>query len=366
MVVLRRYDVAFQATAHTLPSFFEQPILNSPYGYPQRHWELDAGRPTHRIVERRREVSFVTPIPKPKGQRGQRQLALDEAAAEVDSANQQYQHAHVIKGVRQQVAAWRELPERQWKVTPETARLLRHWRHHSFAGIRPFFCQVEAAETAIWLMEVAPKLGRQARSFLDHLQEANDQANPGLNRLALKLATGAGKTTVMAMLIAWQTVNAVHRPNSPRFTRGFLVVTPGITIRDRLRVLCYVANQGLGFTVPYRMGGDARTYIPDFIVRVDDGHGAENPLNLVVEVKGYRRENAKVKKQTMENYWVPAVNELGDFGRWAFVELKDVYTMRGDVDAALKAVVGDALAPLLAPQVAGGAGVPDGDSAMVP
>ena len=69
------------------------------------------------------------------------------------------------------------------------------------------------------------------------MAEANQQANPGLSRLALKLATGAGKTTVMAMVIAWQTINAVRHPNSRRFTHGFLVVTPGITIRDRLRVL---------------------------------------------------------------------------------------------------------------------------------
>nr|WP_242489368.1 DEAD/DEAH box helicase family protein [Pseudomonas sp. TH08] len=56
-------------------------------------------------------------------------------------------------------------------------------------------------------------------------------------RLALKLATGAGKTTVMAMLIAWQTVNAVRHPQSKKFTRGFLLVAPGLTIKDRLRVL---------------------------------------------------------------------------------------------------------------------------------
>ena len=73
---------SLQATAHALPSFFEQPILNSPYERPRRHWELDEGRPTHRIVENRREASFITPIPKPRRlQRGQRQLALDEAAA---------------------------------------------------------------------------------------------------------------------------------------------------------------------------------------------------------------------------------------------------------------------------------------------
>ena len=122
-------------------------------------------------------------------------------------------------------------------VTPETARLLRHWRHHQFSGIRPFFCQVEAVETAIWLTEVAPNIGQVGRDFLDHLENANKDANPELSRLALKLATGAGKTTVMAMLIAWQTINAVRRPQSSRFTRGFLVVTPGITIKDRLRVL---------------------------------------------------------------------------------------------------------------------------------
>ena len=71
----------------------------------------------------------------------------------------------------------------------------------------------------------------------EHLDNANRDANPDLMRLALKLATGAGKTTVMAMLIAWQTINAVRRPGSKSFSRGFLVVTPGLTIKDRLRVL---------------------------------------------------------------------------------------------------------------------------------
>jgi len=96
---------------------------------------------------------------------------------------------------------------------------------------------VEAVETAIWLTEVAPKLGPRTAKFWEHIKGANAQANPELLRLALKLATGAGKTTVMAMLIAWQTVNAVRHPNSKTFSRGFLIVAPGITIRDRLRVL---------------------------------------------------------------------------------------------------------------------------------
>nr|WP_306105222.1 DEAD/DEAH box helicase family protein [Pseudomonas sp. TDA1] len=143
----------------------------------------------------------------------------------------------MINAVRREVDAWRRSPPSQWRVTPETARLLEHWRHYKFTGVRPFFCQVEAVETAIWLTEVAPQLGKNGGRFLDHLKKVSNDANPDLMRLALKLATGAGKTTVMAMLIAWQTVNAVRHPQSKKFTRGFLLVAPGLTIKDRLRVL---------------------------------------------------------------------------------------------------------------------------------
>ena len=221
-------------------SFFDHPVLNSPYEYPSRHWELDdSGQPTNRILEHRRRVSFITPVPTPrKRKREQQELIFDAAARKLGTESQQYKLMETINDLRREVDAWRQIPDpAQWRVTPETARLLRHWRHHSFSNLRPFFCQVEAVETAVWLTEVAPGLGRRGRRFLDELAAANEQANPGLARLALKLATGAGKTTVMAMLIAWQTINAVRRPGSRRFTRGFLVMTPGITVRDRLRVL---------------------------------------------------------------------------------------------------------------------------------
>lgn len=217
--------------------FFEQPILNSPYVQPARHWELDgSGQPTQKVIETRRRAEFVTPIPRPRRQRGA--AAQDELLFDELSTREQQYHASIINGVRAEVDRWRQIPNpADWRVTPETARLLQHWRQHPFAGVRPFFCQVEAVETAIWLTEVAPQLGRAGERFLAHLDAANAEANPGLARLALKLATGAGKTTVMAMLIAWQTVNAVRRPQAKKFTRGFLIVAPGLTIKDRLRVL---------------------------------------------------------------------------------------------------------------------------------
>ena len=76
------------------------------------------------------------------------------------------------------------------------------------------------------------------------------------------------------------------------------------------RVRAYVKNHNLGLEVPYRYGSETRKYLPDFIVLVDDGHGADDLLHLVVEIKGYRREDAKEKKSTMETYWVPGVNNL--------------------------------------------------------
>ena len=220
--------------------FFEQPILNSPYECPGRHWELDAqGQPTQKILDERRRAEFITPIPKPKKRKKsskQQEIVFDEGVG-LSTQEQQYDPTSIINEVRGHVNQWRSWPNpSEWQVTPETARLLQHWRHHGFAGVRPFFCQVEAVETAIWLTEVAPNI-KAGKRLLEYLGRANQDANPELFRLALKLATGAGKTTVMAMLIAWQTINAVRRPNSKKFTRGFLIVAPGLTIKDRLRVL---------------------------------------------------------------------------------------------------------------------------------
>ena len=225
------------ATSSSNP-FFDAPILNSPYARPSRHWELDAaGQPTQHIIENRRSASFVTPIPKPKKVTKQASLLLGDEA--LSSAAQAYEKTSVVLNqVRERVDRWRREPESRWNVTPETARLLRHWREWPHDQYRPFFCQLEAVETVIWLTEVAPELRKKdTLAPLEYLERANRDANPKLARLALKLATGAGKTTVMAMLIAWQTLNAVRRPQSSRYTRGFLVVSPGITIRDRLRVL---------------------------------------------------------------------------------------------------------------------------------
>ena len=181
--------------------FFERPILNSPYEYPSRHWELDAdGQPTNRIIDTRRHSDLITPVPKPKKRkksRNQTEMVLD-AGEGLSTAEQEYNPTPIINEIRTYVEAWRNLrnPD-QWQVTPETARFLQHWRHHQFQDIRPFFCQIEAVETAIWLSEVAPKMGPRGPKFWAHLEGANAQANPELLRIALKLATGGGNLFVV-------------------------------------------------------------------------------------------------------------------------------------------------------------------------
>ena len=163
--------------------FFDKPILNSPYEYPDRHWELDErGQPTQQITPRRRLAEFVTSIPKPKGV-VQQSLNLDDGDG-LSTDSQRYEIAR-INTVRQQVDSGRRLPMAQWRVTPETARLLDHWRNHKFASIRPFFCQVEAVETLIWLTEVAPQAGKLGEQLLSELAGANNEANPDLIPLAV-------------------------------------------------------------------------------------------------------------------------------------------------------------------------------------
>jgi type III restriction enzyme len=105
------------------------------------------------------------------------------------------------------------------------------------------------------------------------------------------------------------------------------------------RVLAYVKNQGLGLEVPYLLAGEPRRYRPDFILRINDGQA--QPLNLIVEIKGYRGEDAIEKANTMHSYWVPGVNNLGSFGRWAFVEFTEVFQIQAEFNKLIQSLVAE-------------------------
>ena len=202
------------------------PIINSPYRAPTRHFAFDNEGITDRIVEGRRESSYFVPVPRPRKRAAQQQLELGELTAD------QIEKNHFVNEIRARVGRWREAgyPD----VTAVTRRLLEYWTDPGRDN-PVLFCQLEAAETAIYLAEAAQKAGDTW--IRNELERQNEEHNARLNRIGLKMATGTGKTVVMAMLIAWQTLNKAASPNDARFARRFLIVTPGLTIRDRLRVL---------------------------------------------------------------------------------------------------------------------------------
>src|SRR6516162_7056190 len=204
----------------------ENPILNSPYREPTRHFRFDANNEITKIIDAgRRGSSYFLPIATPKKKAAPGLFdAIEETKA--DSGH--------VNTIRRLVKGWRDLG---WPdITPMTPTLLEHW--HAEDRFRPlFFCQVEALETLIFITEVA-KQTKYGQDWIEkYLREKAYEAGTELFRVACKMATGSGKTIVMSMLIAWQVLNKRRYPQDKRFTDAFLVVAPGITIRDRLRVL---------------------------------------------------------------------------------------------------------------------------------
>jgi type III restriction enzyme len=130
------------------------------------------------------------------------------------------------------------------------------------------------------------------------------------------------------------------------------------------KVRAYVKNHSLGLEVPYRYGSETRKYRLDFIVLVDDGRGDDDLLHLVVEIKGYRREDAKEKKSTMETYWVPGVNHLGNHGRWAFAEFTEVYQIGTDFKAKVESEFHKIIAKIMVLDAPQGLNMPAQGSAL--
>lgn len=205
----------------------ENPILNSPYDEPSRHFKFDDDGITDEIVDKRRKSAYFIPIARPKKKKGEyQQLVFDEWTQDRIEENE------LVNRIRLKVAEWRQ--GGYAGVTTTTALLLEYWTNEERDN-RLFFCQIEALETLIFITEAAKKY---SFNWIENsITEGNNASNPGLPRIALKMATGTGKTVVMAMIITWNVLNKRANPQDARFSDTFLVITPGITIRDRLRVL---------------------------------------------------------------------------------------------------------------------------------
>lgn len=216
-----------------MSSGIDNPILNGPYEAPSQHYEIGPSGPTGVIIDgRRTSESFIPIAVSKKGKKGA--YGSEQQAFDFDLTGERREKNSLINDIRRDVAKWRASGHYDG-VTAITRKLLQHWADPKREN-RVIFAQREAAETAIFLTEVAGRHPSYA-DWRKRLERENEVHNDGLPRAALKMATGAGKTIVMAMLIAWQTLNKGQSPNDARFTNRFLIVAPGITIRDRLNVL---------------------------------------------------------------------------------------------------------------------------------
>ena len=189
----------------------DQLIINSPYKEPFHYWSYDRETRSFTLKEGRRPAGYVIASENSK--------SFDDPGVFIEIP--------LVNTIRPRVRTWREagFPS----VTGITKRLLEHWHNPEEREHRRFFfCQLEAIETLIWLTEAAEseKVGIEIPS------------DGGLSkRLCSKMATGSGKTIVMAMLIAWQVLNKVTYPHDTRFSRHIFVVAPGLTVKNRLQVL---------------------------------------------------------------------------------------------------------------------------------
>ena len=199
------------------------PVLCSPYDQPDRHWQLDSsGRALAKEPISKRREPVTTTVPSDT-----KNLQLDLEYRDNRWLNK------LILEIRERVGDWRR--DQYPGVTATTRRLLQHWTDPQAMTLRPFFAQVEAVETLIWLREVATRRNPQRAELEAEARKHND----GIVRYCAKMATGTGKTAVMGMVIAWQTLNASRstRRRNVMFTNRFVVFAPGHTVRERLAVL---------------------------------------------------------------------------------------------------------------------------------
>ena len=215
-------------------------ILHSPYAEPNRHWQLDdRGRAMTSTELGRRPSSTQLPVPSPRGD----QTDWTRPDPEIEPHG-------TINQIRRHVGAWRAA---HWKgVGPRVQHLLEYWSRDG-AAMRPFWCQREAVETLIWLFDAGSTQEPAAHAEISQrLKRANRRWNDGLPRVAMKMATGSGKTNLMAMIALWWTVRHPDRPVD------FLALTPGLTIRDSLQVLADSSSEMWDSITPRGFDGDLK------------------------------------------------------------------------------------------------------------
>jgi hypothetical protein len=259
-------------------TIIENPILNSPFREPDRHWRFTDEGITNEVVETRRASAYFVPIPPPEKKGKQLQFDTEWTQDRLEPNDK-------VNRIRERVKHWRE-GEYQG-ITQITRKLLQHWTDPDREN-KLFFCQIEALETLIYLTEAARKVG-------DNWIENWLRELPG-DRLAASFTT----------------IRETYKTRADKCHVSHVAGDSGWEFKlahdleDMTEVLAYVKNQNLGFTIPYAINNVEHQYYPDFLIRIDDGHGKDDPLNLILEVTGERKQEKEAKTATARTFWVPA------------------------------------------------------------
>src|SRR3989344_5339046 len=283
-----RHNLGIFMMPNKLKSELKSPILNSPYLEPLKHFNSDERGLTEEILETRRPSSFYIPVPRAKTKQKQIDLNISEGAL----GNELQKENEFINKVRIKVRSWRD--SGYTGVTKVSRDLLSYWKDETREN-KLFFCQIEALETLMYINEVAEKSGESW--IINELKKANSDANPGLYRLAFKMATGSGKTVVMAMIIAYNTLNKIRYQQDTRFTDAFVIITPGITIRDRLNVLLpndpnnYYKQRGIVSQQDWDFLQQATVFITNFH-QLEQRQNSRFQVGAIVKAAGLLKDEA--------------------------------------------------------------------------
>ena len=214
------------------PAKFDSPVINRPYDPPELHWQRHGNRQIANAPPVAGRYPATGPLPTVPG------LTLRNPLLALGDMTQRRYHLEMANDIRQEVSTWRS--QGYLGATRITRELIQHWHSAEKGGL--YFAQKEAILTTIWLGEIAPHT-KAGVTILKEIQSINDAINDGIPRICHQMATGTGKTALMAATILWQTCNHHRYPNDQRFTNRFLAITPGITVQERLKAgLQYMKN----------------------------------------------------------------------------------------------------------------------------
>ncbi|KGF71404.1 hypothetical protein DO97_20665 [Neosynechococcus sphagnicola sy1] len=315
------------------PVVIDNPVINSAFDEPQRHFKFDEDGITNEISDYRRISHYFVPIARPK--KKSQQLEFDLGLLSQDRVEEN----KTINRIRERVSLWRRSGHQG--VTPTTRRLLEHWKN---PDRERRLLQI----TKEWLSQcVTYKSGTFIQELL-LIELAHDTADCIYRAIAgsegsqktLKPILRPYDTFGSTRYVDFDTTKPVYITDSTKCHISHVVADTDSweqkmaqVLEDLPEVICYVKNQGLGFTIPYTLSGQQKNYTPDFIVRVKDGN--VETLNLIVEVSGEARKDKAAKITHARQFWIPAVNNHGALSRWGIIEITDPWDAANTIKAFL-------------------------------